>query len=166
MLFGRDTPQSRINLELTNRLLTIFFIPRPCGFRRQRRLRGVAIWLLGDGRNLGIMLSGRLGHLGHGRLAAENNVLFLNDIGYLGSLAEEVKVLADFASYGASFTTEGIVVENIVCFVQLIAQAVVGILELEGLAFIVSVGEVGEGIVGLREAGGRRVVARGIEAEE
>ena len=99
-------------------------------------------------------------------LAVEEDMLLINRIGNLGSLAEEVEILADRGVRRPSRIPKCIVVEGIVRLIKLVAQPVIGILKVEFLAIVVGVRKSGERIVGLREARGSGVVARGIKAKE
>lgn len=67
---------------------------------------------------------------GLGVLQREANLLLANGIGHTCSSAEEVKVLADRGSFSATPAAEGVIVEFILLVVELVAQAIVGVLEI------------------------------------
>lgn len=63
------------------------------------------------------------------------DLLFTDHIGDLGCGSEEVKVTADLASRIRSSirTAEGVVIEGVLVIVQLIAEAVVSVLEIDSV---------------------------------
>lgn len=60
-------------------------------------------------------------------------MLFADCIGDRRSLAEEIEVLADSSSAGtsAAAAAESVVVEGILVIIELVAQTIVGILEID-----------------------------------
>jgi hypothetical protein len=58
----------------------------------------------------------------------------LNGVGDLGRLACEVEVLAD-PLLGRGAPAESIVIEGIVGFVELIAQAIIGVLKIDATEY-------------------------------
>jgi hypothetical protein len=111
-------------------------------------------------------LNGRLGNLWERRLTVEKNMLFLDGVCNLGSLAEEIEILSNLGRGGGPYIPKCVVIENIIGFVKLVAQAIIGILKVKLIPFVLPVREAGEWVVGLREAGGGRVVAGTVEAEK
>jgi hypothetical protein len=60
------------------------------------------------------------------------NLLLVDHIRDLGGAAKEVKVFSDTVSAAATTTTtKGIVVERILVVVELVAEAIVGIFEID-----------------------------------
>ena len=95
-------------------------------------------------------------------------MFLLDSVGDLGRMAKEVKVLSNLGS-GAGVAAKSIVVEDVVGFVELVAEAIVSIFKLEGVvADVVAAGEASKGIVGLGEARCRGVVAAatGVKAKK
>lgn len=100
-------------------------------------------------------------------VAGVEHVLFLDGVGYLSGPTKEIEILANRPTACTGVASEGVIVEVIAGFIELIAQAIISVFEIDGVSvtFVVT-RKSSEGIVRLREARGGFVVSRGIKAKE
>lgn len=119
LLLG-NPPNARFRLQVGNETgVGIFLVTATLG-ERWLRLRSGLNLLTSDGDSLGV-------------LQGIANLLFADCIGDGRSLAEEIEVLADSSRAGTSraAATESVVVEGILIIIELVAQAIVGILKID-----------------------------------
>lgn len=114
-MLGLDSPDVRLELQSRNVIgVLVALIARPGRARDIRDIRGR-----------------RLGSLG-ARL--EQPLLLVDGVGYLGRLPRKVKVPPD-GLLRRRVSAKSVVVEDIVCLVELVAEAVVGVFEVDA-AFV------------------------------
>jgi hypothetical protein len=141
-----NAPDTLVDIEVGNGVgCAILFVP---GTGRLTRLLSRIISVLFS-RRMGNVILRRVAS-GSRLLTVEAQMLFLDGIGDLGSLAKKVEILANLARgrrFGAS-TAKGVIVESIIGVVELVTEAVVSILEVEGVVLILA-REASKWIVGL-----------------
>jgi len=171
MLLWRNAPQRCIDLKFAHGLLTVLFIAGSSGSGLVGWLRRIVIRRRG-GRHMSVhwtrrRVSDRLRSSGYRDLADEADMLLINSIGDLGSLAEKIKILANRSfRNAAACVPKGVIIESVVGFVKLIAQAIVGIFKLEGVDIVVMAGEASKGVANLGEPGTDRVRSGSVKSEE
>lgn len=94
-------------------------------------------------------------------------MLLLDGVGYLSGPTKEIEILANRPTACTGVTSEGIIVEVIAGFIELVAQAIISVFKINSVSFtFVVTGQSGERIVRLRKARRGFVVSRGIKAKE
>jgi hypothetical protein len=159
LLLRLEAPDVCARLQLRDVLgVFIALVARTVGLRR-----------LGDGRlvlllRLLVLLLRSM--LRNALASLVQHLLLLQDVPHLGRLPRKVEVLVDGALNGRP--AERVVVQGIVAVVELVAEAVVRLVEVDGVVVgCPSTAQPSEGVV-LAEAGGIGRVAGdvGVEAEE
>ena len=120
----RNTPEACIHLHIGNIARFLVTLIAASGWLG-KRLLGDVLWLLGD--------IYRGGDLGNRLLTGKAKLLLIDRTRNLSSLSKEIKVLANRCS-GFSYrfiASKGIIVEDIIRLVQLIAETIVCVLEVE-----------------------------------
>lgn len=92
---------------------------------------------------------GRLGGPGRRLLTVEKIMFLLDGILNLGSLREEIKILANRRGSYVTSIPESIIVVGVLGFFELISKPVIGVFKLQSIAIVVSARKALEGIVGL-----------------
>lgn len=93
-------------------------------------------------------------------VATVKHLLLLDRVGNLSSSAKEVKILVNRSADCNTIASKGIIVEIVTGFFKLVAEAVVGVFEIDGIvAITLLVGKPSKRVVSLGKARRGLVVA-------